>query len=277
MKYLILLICSLAPLLRANCQQNRWPEKQNLLPTWNIDISWHKTTVLIFPAPIQSADRGDKYILAEKVKGVQNMLRVKAGQKNFEPSNLHVITTDGNVYAFAITYSESPAAYTIDMRNQEPYQPVQLKGVSLNSKEVAEYAGRVAGNLPFLSGARYHKYGIDFELDGIYIRQDVLFFQFHLKNKTQIGFDAASLRFYIRDNKKIKRTAVQEIEIEPIHIYQSGNPSSSKGQTIVIALPKFTMAENKHFIAEIMEAHGDRNPSCKVRQGKLLKARLLYN
>lgn len=242
---------------------------------FSLDITFHKTTVLIFPAAIQSADRGDSYVLAEKVKGAANVLKVKAGQKDFEQSNLQVITHDGKVYAFTVNYAAQPAALTIDLRKQPPYAPVSFKGLSLNSKEIEKYADIAAAGSPFMSKGKYTEHGMAFRLQGIYIKDDVLFLRYQLRNHTGIRYDAASMRFYVRDKKLSKRTAVQDREIVPVHIGYTGKPEDADGQTIVAAFPKFTIAEKKRFIAELMERDGDRNPVSRLDQKLLLKARPL--
>ena len=147
--------------------------------------------------------------------------------------------------------------------------------MSLNSKDLDRYGAKVTGSIPFLSSGAYHKNGMDFGLDGIYIKDDVLFFQFHLKNETQIRYDAESLRFYIRDKNSIKRTSSQDKEVQPIYTKHSGLPESGKGQVIVVAFPKFTIAEKKRLAIELMEKDGDRNPSVRLDQKILLKAKAL--
>jgi conjugative transposon TraN protein len=272
MKY-VLIIAALCAALSATAQQTDSISSKAILPSYHLDITSHKTTLLIFPAAIQSADRGDKYVLAEKVKGVDNALKVKAGQAAFEPSSLHVITSDGNVYDFNVSYADQPAYQTIDLRKQPPFAAAVFKGVSLNSKELQDYAGVVTGSYPFLSGVHYHKHGMDFRLDGIYIKEDVLFFRYTVKNKTAIPYNAGSLRFYVRDKDKAKRTAEQDKEISPLYVQHTGTAENDNGETIVAAFSKFTIAENKNFVTELMEQGGDRNPFCKLDQDKLLKAK----
>src|SRR5687768_14524787 len=75
----------------------------------NIDlaISFNKTTSLVFPYSIRSVDRGSRDVLAQKAKGVENVLQVKAGRKGFAETNLTVITADGTLHQFTVTYSDS--------------------------------------------------------------------------------------------------------------------------------------------------------------------------
>lgn len=274
MKYLII-ICAFFFTTKVKAQEILNLNTNTVIPAFNLDISWHKTTLLIFPAPIKSADRGDSYVLAEKVNEANNILKVKAGQKGFEQSNLQVVTSDGKVYSFTINYNENAPSMPIDMGKQPPYAPVTFKGISLNSKELEGYGDKVAGSIPFLNGGRFHKHGMTFTLEGIYIKNDVLFFQLLLKNDTQIPYDAASLRFYVRDKKTVKRTAAQDKEVIPVYVQHTGMPESGKGEVVVVAFPKFTIAEKKFVTAELMEQGGDRNPVIRLDQKKLLKARRL--
>lgn len=256
--------------------QNSQPADSAKIASINLDITWHKTTLLIFPAAIKSADRGDRYVLAEKVKGVENVLKVKAGEKDFVQSNLQVITADGKVFSFTVSYLDSPAYQTLDLRKQPPFAPVTFTNGSLNSEQMQQYCSLVAGSYPFLKRIRSERDGVKLELDGIYIKKDVLLFRYKLTNTSTIPFDAASLRFYIRDRRKAKRTAEQDREVTPLYVQHAGLPEYDKGQVIVAAFDKFTIAESKHFVTELMEDGGDRNPAFKITERKLLKARKIF-
>ncbi|MET3876484.1 conjugative transposon protein TraN [Chitinophaga sp. OAE865] len=276
MKYLIVFVVAIFTTLQIHAQTATANTPLSVLPAFPLELSWHKTQLLIFPEPIKHADRGDSYVLAETFKAADNILKVKAGKKNFEESNLQVVTNGGKVYCFTVTYRDGISAQPIDMGKVRPYAPITFRGLSLNSKEIEDYAKKIVGNMPFLSGGKFSRYGMEFSTEGIYIKNDVLFFQFHLHNDTHIGFESSSVRFFIRDRKKAKRTAVQDKEVEPLFVLQSGIPESGKGQTIIAAFPRFTIAEGKLFTIEIMEKDGDRNPTNHIKQKKLLKARNLY-
>lgn len=273
MKKLLFVLCSLlvgAP--SSFAQQNRIIENAQL-PSFPLDISWHKTSLLIFPQPIRRADRGDSYVLAETFKDADNILKVKAGKRNFEESNLQVVTVDGKVYCFTVNYKDNISGRPIDMGRAMPYAPVTFAGISLNSKEIEDISAKIAQSYAFLHGGSFHRYGIRLETQGIYVKNDVLFFQFRIKNSTHIPYESSSIRFYIRDRKRAKRTASQDTEVVPLNVLQSGSPESDRGKTIVAAFPRFTIAENKYFCIEIMERQGDRNPGSRIKQKKLLKAR----
>lgn len=239
---------------------------------YRLEITEHKTSMLIFPVAIQSADRGERYVLAERVKGVENVLKVKAGKKDFEPSNLQVITVDGRVYTFNLFYSPEPKFLTIDLRKEQPASPVIFEGISLNDKDLAIYAEVVGALKPSFKKARAESFGVELYLKGIYIKNDVLFLSYTLKNFFIIKFDLASLRFYIRDKKKAKRSAIRDFETLPLGTAHFGSSEEQEGQTIVVAFPKFSIAEDKFFVAEVMELNGDRNLVSRFDQSLMWKS-----
>lgn len=267
----IIMVSSLAVF----AQQGQYFKKGSVIRPYHIDISWHKTTLLIFPAPIQTADRGGSYVLAEKVKGAGNVLKVKAGQKDFEQSNLSVITQDGKVYSFLVNYCEDPEQQTIDLRNEPPDAPVQFAGSSLNSQQIAGIASLIPYKKAFIRGVKQKKHQMSLKLQRIFIKDDVLFVSYAVKNNSQIRYDPAFLRFYVSDKKLTKRTAVRETEVFPLYLQELPSVEGGKEHTIVAAFEKFTIADDKVFITELMEGGGDRNLHCRLKQHKMLKARVL--
>lgn len=276
MKQLLLWAIALFCTVSVSVAQQKEPIKaKEIITDYPLDITWHKTTVLIFPAAIQDADRGDRYVKAEKAEGVENMLKVKAGQQHFLQSNLHVVTTDGKVYGFTVNYAENPSTYLIDMGKVYPHSPVTFEGISLNSKDLELKAATIRGIAPFISKVKQDKYDMDLKLEGIFVKDDVLMMHYKIKNGSQIRYDGAAPRFYIRDKKRAKRTAVQDTEVKAVYVQRSGKPEDPEGQSIIVAFPKFTIAENKYFVTEFMEQGGDRNLECRFDQGKLLQAKTL--
>jgi len=267
------LCCTAA--VAGQAQQVRHFNSSDLIKPYKLDITWHKTTLLIFPAAIQSADRGDKYVLAQKVKGTDNILKVKAGQKNFKQSNLSVVTDDGKVYTFMVDYNPDPAYQVIDLRKQPKKVRVQFSGLSMNKKQIADYMKIISGQKSFLHGVKQHKYQMKFKLRGIYVKNNILFFRFTLDNKTQLSYKIDFLRFYIKDKKQAKRTAIGEREIHPLLLNILPGKGKDTGKIIIAAFKKFSIADDKNFIIEMMEKNGDRHFLLEVPQRKFLKAKVL--
>lgn len=114
------------------------------------------------------------------------------------------------------------------------------------------------------------------KLNGLFIHDNIMYLRVSISNKTNINYDIDQLRFYIRDQKKAKRTATQELEINPLYI--KGDTSVIAGETervFVYAVPKFTIPDKKYLTIELMEKNGGRHLKIKVRNKTIVLAKLL--
>lgn len=247
MKQFVCMICAISFFVSSFAQMS------------NLEIATDKTTTLIFPYPIRHVDRGTKDVLVQPVQEAGNILLVKAASKNFPQTNLSIVTDDGSVYSILVCYGESSTwIYRF---------PVQLKA------SVSTYANSILDNPKTMIGVKVASGNMIARVIGIYIKEEVIYYQLALQNVSPIDYDINFLRFYIRDKKKSKRTAVQESEIIPLYV--AGNTSTVKANThnsIVVALNKFTIPDAKYLAIEIGEKDGGRNLFMKVNNHKIIKA-----
>lgn len=226
-------------------------------------ITTDKTTSLVFPFAIRHVDRGTKSVLVQPVKEIPTILLVKAAAKDFPETNLSVITEDGSVYTFTVCYESNPSKWVYHL-------PVNQKTTT------ATYATAILDNGRTIHGIKNQKSGVRAEVRGIYIKEDVIYFQLYLINQSSIDYDIDLLRFYIRDKKRNKRTAIQENDLKPI--YMAGNTSKVKANNtsvVVIALDKFTIPDAKYMAIQVMERNGGRHLFMKVNNRKIMQATAL--
>jgi conjugative transposon TraN protein len=226
-------------------------------------ISTDKTTALIFPFPIRYVDRGTKDVIVQPVKENEKILLVKAAVKQFGETNLSVVTDDGHVYSFVVNYVARPDSLVFEL-------PV------FTNAGIETYARSIADNKGSITGIRDKTWSIEASVTGIYIKDKVIYFQLLLRNQSAINYDIDVLRFFIRDQKKGKRTAAQENACLPLYI--AGNHQHVKAynfSVIVVALDKFTIPDAKFFGIQVMEKNGGRHLQLKVGNSKLIKAVVL--
>lgn len=242
----------------------------------NVALAYDKTTNLVFPYAIKSVDRGSRDVLVQKAKGVENVLQVKAGKEGFDATNLTVITADGNLYSFLLGYSQYP---DLNLRLQPPLQAnhamVKFTTPEDHESEIQDAAERIALKQPVMSKRDKH-FDISLRLSGIYVQENVMYYQLDLENDSHIDYNISQLRFYIRDKKKSKRTASQEIELQPL--YTCGNIQILRGhsrQTIVIALDKHTLPDKKYLSIQMMEGNGGRHLQLGIGNNTIVSSRQL--
>lgn len=226
-------------------------------------ISTDKTTSLIFPFAIKHVDRGTGAVLAQQVKDAPAILLVKAGAKGFPETNLSVVTEDGSLYSFLVCYDNKPATWVYHL-------PIQGK------ESIASTAAAIADNPKFINRVKHKHWDVKAQIEGIYIKDDVMYFQLVLTNESAINYDIELLRFYIADKKKGKRTSVQENELKPLHIGGNTTAITAGNQsTIVVAFEKFTIPDAKFLGVQLLEKNGGRHLALRLSNRILMKARPL--
>jgi conjugative transposon TraN protein len=242
----------------------------------SLTVSYNKTTSLIFPFSITSVDRGSKDVLAQKARGVENVLQVKAGRKDFSETNLTVITADGVLHQFTVSYSESPSAQAMTITANQDEKSLILAKDAINERNIQADARivlsqKVTGKI---DQAKAHQMVLS--LQDIFIRENILYYRILIRNKSSINYDVKSLKFLIRDRKKVKRTSSQEVEIVPQYV---GNKTESingyASRTMIYAVRKFTIPDGKALHINLFEENGGRNLYLRIDNKDILKAKML--
>lgn len=245
----------------------------------NIQLSYSKTTSILFPYAVKSVDIGSRDILVQKVKGVENIILLKAGKQNFQQTNLTVVTSDSRLYSFILNFDDLCPTLHIDagLRNGDDKQ-LMFSLENENQKEIKDYAMLALSKKKKISGLNSRRSDIEMRVDGIFIHLDVMYLRVFLRNDSKINYDVDQLRFFIRDQKKSKRTASQEIEI--LRLFCTGDfsrISDKAGVTAVFALSKFTIPEKKKLTLQVFEKNGGRNLELDIKNRNLVHLEILGN
>lgn len=287
------LLAALFAAAKVMAQNDGTTSRQELTPR-TIEVGFTKTVHILFPAPITYIDIGSMAIIAGKADGAENVVRVKAAVRDFaEETNLTVITEDGGFYTFDARYAENPSTSTIEIAAAESpaaqpasaSEPARADEGRVLLREVGRErpatVKRVLSdiyrqNRADVKGIHTRKYGVEVEVRGIYVHNDVIYLHVQIANNTNISFEVDYRRFVVADRKAAKRTAQQQRIIEPLRV--CNDPSIVRGhqrQRIVFALPKLTLEEEKILLLEIAEKDGARHQCLEISSRELLGAKAL--
>ena len=295
--YLILIVAAIAAV---KVTARTAPETPVEIRPLRIEAGFTKTVHILFPSPVTYIDIGSMDIIAGKADGAENVVRVKAAVRNFiAETNLTVITEDGGFFTFDVHYAENPAVSTVNLTVQEP----QTKGVKeptaagdplspapvTKSRVLLREVGRekpatikrmlsdiYRQNRTDVKGIRTKKYGIEVEVLGIYVFNDVIYIHSCISNDTNISFEVDARHFIVADRKLTKRTAQQQSTLEILRV--CNDPAVVRGhqrQRTVFALPKLTISDDKVLLLEIIEKNGARHQTVEIPAEELLEAKLL--
>jgi conjugative transposon TraN protein len=262
-----LLLCLIFQ-IQGNCQVTG----SSVIDPFPLEITTSKTTHLIFPYGIKTVDRGSRDILAQKATGVENILQVKAARTDFDTTNLTVITTDGKLYSFLVGYSDQPLSMNIQVSSSSK-DMANFADNHMNEAEIAESVHIARNNAAQNASIKGKSSHAELLLSSIFVDDDLLLYKIEFTNNSALNYTFENFRFFVRDRKTPKRTAIQETEIQPLHILgDTSVVAAQSSHSFVFALPKMTLPDKKYLAVQVQEKNGGRHLLLKVRNRHLLKA-----
>jgi len=240
----------------------------------HIQVTVNKTSSLVFPSVIIAVDRGSRDVLAQKATGVNNVLQLKAARPNFRETNLTVITGDGKLHEFTVTYAQNPTTMTINTNAPGDDPTPLLFETVLTESGMKATAEKILTTAKLTSVRTAADNGMRLSLRGIYIQQETMFCHLEISNTSNIPYTTDLLRLFIRDQKKPKRTAVQENPVAPLYIYRAPNTIPGKSTIeAIFAIPKVTIPDAKRLFIELTETNGGRNLKLAIRNRAIIRAK----
>lgn len=259
--------------------------EQAKLEPYKIQVTYSKTSHLIFPSSIRYVDLGSELLVANKAEPVGNVLRVKAAVRDFEEeTNFSVITEDGKFYSFDVFYSPYPEVLSYDLVKRQRDIERQystdvlfedLKGSSSSLTEL------IMENL-YRKGRRTVKhiasksFGIQFSLRALHVNDNKFYFTLQVDNSSNIDYDIELINFKIVDKKNLKKTVIQDKLLEPIRVYSPTVTATHHSNVIgVYLLEQFTLLEDQVLEIEVLERNGGRHQKVQLENRELINAKLI--
>ncbi|WP_313191392.1 conjugative transposon protein TraN [Sphingobacterium sp.] len=263
----------------------RTPLALGKIEPYQMEVTYDKTSHLIFPTGIRYVDLGSEYLIAGKAEDAENVLRVKASVRDFESeTNFSVITNDGRFYSFNVYYSGYPNVLSYDLLTMQKSVD-KSNGNDVLFEELGNNSPSLAGllletiyknNKRIVKHIGAKSFGIQFILKGIYIHNGKYYFNTEVKNRTNVPFQIDFINFKVVDKKIAKRTVVQERPMIPLRTYKPLDGINGKStEQNVFLLDQFTIADDKVLLIEIFEKNGGRHQTLQVENSDLIKARLI--
>ncbi len=265
-----------------------FPKNQIIAP-FRVEVTFSKTTHIIFPSEVRYIDLGSHDIIAGKASGVENVMRIKSAVNGFDgETNFSVITADGSFYSFDTVYAEDPAQLSIEITDRSGVKPESAVTSDRPVVRLDELAGETPGMVNEIMGNIYkrnrndikhigsNKFGIKTLLKGIYIHGNILYFHTQIRNLSNVAYDIDFIRFKVVDKKIARRTAIQETVLEPVRSYNDARTIKGKSTVRnVFAFEKITIPDDKVLVVEIYERGGGRHQSFTIRNTDLIGASLI--
>ena len=260
-----------------------------MVPPYGLEVTYDKTTHIIFPSAVRYVDLGSPNLVAGKADGAKNVIRVKAVVKNFrDETNMSVITESGSFYTFNVKYADEPLLLNVEMKDfihdgSKVNRPnnaldIYLEELGCESPKLVQLINKSIHkeNRRHVKHIGCKAFGIQYLLRGIYTHNGLLYFHTQIKNSSNVPFEVDFVTFKIVDKKVMKRTAIQEQVIFPLRAYNYATVvAGNKEERTIFTLDKFTIPADKVLVVELNEKSGGRHQSFTVENEDIVRARVI--
>lgn len=260
-----------------------------MVPPYGLEVTYDKTTHIIFPSSVRYVDLGSPNLVAGKADGAENVIRVKAVVRNFrDETNMSVITESGSFYTFNVKYADEPLLLNIEMKDfihdgSKVNRPnnaldIYLKELGCESPKLVQLINKSIHkeNKRHVKHIGSKAFGIQYLLRGIYTHNGLLYFHTQIRNQSNVPFEVDFITFKIVDKKVMKRTAIQEQVIFPLRAHNYATVvAGNKDERTVFTFDKFTIPADKVLVVELNEKSGGRHQSFTVESEDIVRAKVI--
>lgn len=258
-----------------------------MVPPYGLEVTYDKTTHIIFPSAVRYVDLGSPNLVAGKADGAENVIRVKAVVRNFrDETNMSVITESGSFYTFNVKYADEPLLLNIEMKDfihdgSKVNRPnnaldIYLKELGSESPKLVQLINKSIHkeNKRHVKHIGSKAFGIQYLLRGIYTHNGLLYFHTQVRNQSNVPFEVDFVTFKIVDKKVM--TAIQEQIIFPLRAYNYATlVAGNKDERTVFTFDKFTIPADKVLVVELNEKSGGRHQSFTVESEDIVRAKVI--
>jgi conjugative transposon TraN protein len=251
------------------------------LTAQKVPVTEHKMTNLVFPVAIRTGIKVSRDVLVQKVKGVENVIELKAARAHFAPTNLSVFGLDGRLYSFDVEYADNPPVLNFavvpapsgEATNLYPDKPpLLLADLPVDHATLVADARTLAKEKGFLHTS-VHSEKMRLQVEGIYLKDSLLWFTLRLRNSAQVPYVPEYIRLFIQERTKATRTAIQETPIEPVYTAPPSRITGRSAEIFALGYSLFTVPRDKKLWLEISEQSGGRLLKLPISYKTILKAR----
>jgi len=230
-----------------------------------LQVNEFKNVALFFPSPIERAVTGHEGFVFSYDRERAGHVGLLQGVEGPD-SNLLVITADGLVYAYILTYAKETPRLNLFVNlgehlGSERPTPARVPFTIKPKKDSVLTAELAQGLLdtPYKTLAQNRKRGMVFRLEAMEYIGNEVYLVCGLKNRSGIDFEINYLDVLLVNGSKKRRASHQEISLE-IKQTQGLPETLARGSDIrfLLVLPKFVLGKNEHLHLVLREGHGNR-------------------
>lgn len=265
-----------------------------------IEVSYDRTTILIFPSDIPDPESVDAGVGVQAV--ISGDYRLKLASKKstgFRNTSLYVELKSGHYYLFELVFNNDPKKLIHEISFEEakgtihrndnshllPTSPSSDGDTGLSkvnnqdvSRDIINNTLTVIDRSPNVTGIGVKHRKFVTWIESLYIKDNMVYLEMVLSNESNMDYEINFIKFTINNKKRgSNKVAQQNPEVKPIYVYNGDISTIKKSSEItkVMVFDKLGLSEKQYLLIEIYEKLGSRNVTFKVDSDRIINAKLL--
>jgi len=163
--------------------------------------------------------------------------------------------------------------YQVLLRNTHPNGSIHLMYPDHPLSDSLSVLPKPEDCKPFLHhSTRSEK--MEMVLQGIWLNNSRIFISLLLSNRSHLSFTPEYIRWFIRDRRQERRTALQEIPLDPVYVPPLSTLPGDSSVCFLAGFPGFTLPKDKELVLQLADKGGARSLTLTIDHKTILKAQL---
>ena len=224
-------------------------------------VSTTQVMHLRFASELKYVNLGSRDLVARIVDGSKDFVAVKAREAFDGVMSLSCLEVSGEMHTFLVAYSERVERLEVDTRfpasglPEASAVPSALADSTFSSRSLSDYAA--------MKQELYHlgtrEYGIELRCENIFVKDDVLYLVFSLRNESAVSYEMSTPRFAVESARRSRRGLQYEKAVLPRSAYGMGTVAPGSESRMVFAFDKLALVKGQVFRVYFYEKGGSRN------------------
>ena len=224
-------------------------------------VSTTQVVHLRFASELKYVNLGSRELVARIVDGSKDFVAVKAREAFDGVTSLSCLEVSGEMHTFLVAYSERVERLEVDMRKSAVTPG--LTGSLSYSPQDTTFSSRSLSDYAAMKQELYHlgtrEYGIELRCENIFVKEDVLYLVFSLRNDSAVSYEISTPRFAVESARRSRRGLQYEKAVLPRSAYGMGTVAPGSESRMVFAFDKLALVKGQVFRVYFYEKGGSRN------------------
>ena len=235
-----------------------------------------KNVAVFFPKPIRQAITGAAHFVFTYNREKEQYFGLLQAKPGLE-SNLLVVTKDGKIYSFILSFRDKVKELN---RFIDENESIGSEMPTMNEEKVKpqndtlsfariQYFNRASNHLlqskesPIATSS---KFGIKLQLEQMIYNGQETYLVVRIENQSGINFDVDQCLVHVLNGNKAKKSSNQRLQLTPLYVHDM--PKSILDglySRIVFVMPKFVLGPKERLEISLGERNGNRSLTCFLK------------